>query len=68
VRKALPRSIDDAPPTTEDDEQPTDAGDGLEEFGFVTLHPLGDADFTFNDRDEDFPENWIEYDGGATRG
>ncbi|MBK6515659.1 MAG: DEAD/DEAH box helicase [Polyangiaceae bacterium] len=65
VRKALPRSIDDAPPTTEDDEQPTDAGDGLEEFGFVTLHPLGDADFTFNDRDEDFPENWIEYDGGG---
>lgn len=65
VRKALPRSIDDAPPTTEDDEQPTDAGDGLEQFGFVTLHPLGDADFTFNDGDEDFPENWIEYDAGG---
>jgi superfamily II DNA/RNA helicase len=65
TRKALPRSIDDAPPTTEDDDQPVDGGDGVEQFGFVTLHPLGDADFTFNDRDEDFPETWIEYDAGG---
>lgn len=65
TRKALPRSIDDAPPTTEDDDQPADGGDGVEQFGFVTLHPLGDANFTFNDRDEDFPENWIEYDAGG---
>jgi superfamily II DNA/RNA helicase len=65
ARKALPRSIDDAPPTTEDDDQPAEGGDGVEQFGFVTLHPLGDANFTFNDRDEDYPENWIEYDAGG---
>jgi superfamily II DNA/RNA helicase len=65
TKRALPRSIDDAPPTTEEDDQPADSGDGVEQFGFVTLHPLGDADFTFNDRDEDFPENWIEYDAGG---
>jgi superfamily II DNA/RNA helicase len=65
TRKALPRSIDDAPPTTEDDDQPAEGGDGVEQFGFVTLHPLGDANFTFNDRDEDYPENWIEYDAGG---
>jgi hypothetical protein len=46
-----------APPTTPTTTPPTDAGDGLEEFGFVTLHPLDDADFTFDDRDEDYPEN-----------
>ena len=64
-RIALPRSIDDAPPPTEDDAQPVDGGDGVEQLGFVTLHPLGDADFTFGDRDEDFPENWVEYDAGG---
>lgn len=65
ARKALPRSIDDAPPTTEDDDQPAEAGEGVEQFGFVTIDPLGDADFSFTDRDEDFPENWIEYDAAG---
>lgn len=63
-RLALPRSIDDAPPTTDDD-PPSDGGDEDEQFGFVTIHPLGDADFAFSDRDEDFPETWIEYDAGG---
>ena len=68
TRKALPRSIDDAPPTPEDDDQPAEGGDGVEQFGFVTLHPVGDADFTFDNRDEDYPESWIEYDArGSAR-
>jgi superfamily II DNA/RNA helicase len=67
-RLALPRSIDDAPPTTDDDEPtPDSGGDEVEQFGFVTIHPVGDAGFAFNDRDEDYPETWVEYDarGGA---
>jgi hypothetical protein len=62
-RQFLARSIDDAPPTTDDDEQRR-CGDDGEEFGFVTLH-RGDADFTFNDRDEDYPETWLEYDAAG---
>ncbi len=66
LKKVLPRSIDDTPPTMDNDDQPADDGDEVEQFGFVTLHPLDDSDFTFNDRDEDFPENWIEYDAGGS--
>lgn len=62
TKKALPRSIDDAPTTTNDDDPPGEGGNGAEQFGFVTLHPLGDPDFHFDDRNENFPENWIEYD------
>jgi superfamily II DNA/RNA helicase len=64
-RLALPRSIDDAPPTTEDDAPSEGGGDEVEQCGFVTIHPIGDADFAFNDRDEDFPETWIEYGAGG---
>lgn len=56
------RSIDDAPPNADADDKGDRAGDQREQFGFVTLHPLGDADFSFDDRDEDYPENWLEYD------
>ena len=38
-----------------------------EVFGFLTLHALDDADFTFDDRDEDYPETWLEFDAAATR-
>ncbi|MBX3182800.1 MAG: DEAD/DEAH box helicase [Polyangiaceae bacterium] len=63
---ALPRSIDDAQPVKEEDEdEPTDGGDGAEQVGFLTLHPQGDAEFTFNDRDEDYPETWLEYDASG---
>lgn len=61
-RLVLPRSIDDAPPAADADEPADGSGDEREQFGFVTLHPLGDADFPFDDRDEDYPETWIEYD------
>jgi superfamily II DNA/RNA helicase len=64
TKQALPRSIDDAPPT-EGDDPPAEGGNGAEQFGFITLHPLGDSDFTFEDREEDYPENWIEYDAGG---
>ena len=61
-RQVLPRSIDDAPSSTETGKSGENREDERERFGFVTLHAAGDADFTFGDRVEDYPENWLEYD------
>jgi hypothetical protein len=33
-------------------------------FGFLTPQP-GDAGFTFDDRDEDYPETWLEFDAAG---
>ena len=63
----LARDIDDALPPAQDESD----GNGQEVqtdgelFGFLTLHPSGDSDFTFDDRDEDYPENWLEFDAGG---
>ena len=61
-RFALPRSIDDAPPSTDSDDPAADGGDEREQFGFATLDAADDPEFSFDDRDEDYPETWIEYD------
>ncbi len=64
----LARDIDDAPLTKKDDA----SGEGQEEqpegeiFGFLTPHPPNDPTFTFDDRDEDYPETWIEFDASGT--
>src|SRR5262249_816379 len=63
------RDIDDAAPIPADSEDESDskeaddAGD-REVFGFLTPH-ASDAEFTFVDRDEDYPETWIEYDAAG---
>ncbi len=57
----LARGIDDAPPATDEDQAGASASADREQFGFVTLQPP-DGDFTFDDRDEDYPETWLEYD------
>ena len=65
----LARDIDDAPPAEQDK---TD-GDAVETrpeglFGFLTPHPLGDPDFVFDDRVDDYPETWVEFDAkGSSR-
>ena len=61
------RDIDDAPPTRreEAEEDGDEAGPDSEVFGFLTTHPVDDSDFTFDDRDEDYPETWIEFDSGG---
>ena len=64
----LARDIDDAPPTLkevgENPQEVRSEGD----FGFLTLHPSDDATFRFADRDDDYPENWLEFDArGGTR-
>ena len=65
----LARDIDDAPPTrqektNEDANEPRPEGT----FGFLTPHPPEDPAFTFADREEDYPETWLEFDaGGRTR-
>ena len=63
----LARDIDDAPPPAQEGSD----GDGQEAqpegelFGFLTPHPPGDSDFTFDDRDEDYPEAWLEFDAAG---
>ena len=65
-RHFFARDIDDAAPARPDEDDDSasddtnDAND-REIFGFLTPH-AGDADFTFSDRDEDYPETWLEYD------
>ena len=59
----LARGIDDAPPSVQD----TVNGDAEESpaegvFGFLTPHPPDDAGFRFADRDDDYPETWLEFD------
>ena len=63
----LARDIDDAPPTRKEEaeEDGDEAGPDSEVFGFLTTHPVDDPDFTFDDRDEDYPETWIEFDSGG---
>ena len=63
-RKFLARDIDDAAPAKLDANEP----DGEDEdspdreiFGFITLHAR-DSEFTFADRDEDYPETWLDVD------
>ena len=62
----LARDIDDAPPTGPD-EVDGDAHEARPEgaFGFLTPHPPDDPDFTFADRDDDYPETWLEFDAGG---
>ena len=62
----LARDIDDAPPANSN-------GAGVDareaspegEFGFLTPHPPDDPAFTFADRDDDYPESWLERDAGG---
>ena len=63
----LARDIDDAPPAAqeESDGGGQEAQPEGELFGFLTPHPPNDADFTFDDRDEDYPENWLEFDAAG---
>src|SRR5207247_212514 len=68
-RSFLARDIDDAAPARpdEDDESASDEADDAmdrEIFGFLTPHAR-DADFSFSDRDEDYPETWLEYDAAG---
>ena len=62
----LARDIDDAPPTGPD-EADGDAHETRPEgaFGFLTPHPPDDPAFTFADRDDDYPETWLEFDAGG---
>ena len=67
-RMFLARDIDDAAPSSPDEDETTDEAPDesadQEVFGFLTLH-APDRDFTFDDRDEDYPENWLDYDAAG---
>ena len=62
----LARDIDDAPPAVRDTTN-GNAKESLHEgvFGFLTPHPPDDAGFRFADRDDDYPETWLEFDAGG---
>lgn len=56
------RDIDDgAPPRAADDQADEQENEEEEIFGFLTPHAT-DPGFAFNDRDEDYPETWLEFD------
>ncbi len=59
------RDIDDAPLVRPDDESglvdDVDDTQSREVFGFLTLHAK-DAEFSFEERDECYPEAWLEFD------
>ena len=57
----LARDIDDAPPPGADEAErdvPETRPEGA--FGFLTPNPPNDPAFTFADRDDDYPETWLE--------
>ncbi|HXM69782.1 MAG TPA: DEAD/DEAH box helicase, partial [Thermoanaerobaculia bacterium] len=64
-RTFLARSIDDAPPVPADEdvaaELVAEDDPDREEFGFLTLHAT-DPDFDFEDREDQYPETWLEVD------
>ncbi len=66
-RKFLARDIDDAAPVKSDDDEPEGEDEhspDREVLGFLTLHAR-DPEFTFADRDEDYPETWLEFDAAG---
>lgn len=61
----LARDIDDAPPAREDGQGAASEQPEGELFGFLTPHPTHDPDFTFDDRDGDYPEAWLVFDAAG---
>lgn len=62
----LARDIDDAPPVKADDEPESEGESSPDQelFGFLTLD-ASDSEFTFFDRDEDYPEAWLDFDAAG---
>ncbi|MBL8679270.1 MAG: DEAD/DEAH box helicase [Myxococcales bacterium] len=63
-RKFLARNIDDAPlgKSDKDEPEPEDEDSPDRELlGFITLRAR-DPEFTFSNRDEDYPETWLDFD------
>lgn len=66
-RVFLPRDIDDAAPAKADEDElegDEDESPDRELFGFLTLHAR-DGEFIFADRDEDYPETWLDIDAAG---
>ncbi|WP_080484150.1 DEAD/DEAH box helicase [Burkholderia cenocepacia] len=65
-RKFFARDIDDAAMGKVDDEPDgeMESPPDREVFGFLTLH-AHDSEFAFTDRDDDYPETWLEFDAAG---
>ena len=61
--EVLPREIDDVPPTPKKGQEAVDAERPA--YGFVMLEPL-DGSLDFSDKDEDYPDAWLEEDKHGT--
>lgn len=65
----LARDIDDSG-AAHDEQAPDDTSNSSslrDQPGFLVLHPT-DTEFTFDNREEDYPESWLEFDAsGLTR-
>ena len=65
TRRFLARDIDDSVPEQPDDAASAgDDGEARERFGFLTLH-AADPGFGFDDRIEDYPETWVQFDAAG---
>ncbi len=66
TRAFLPRDIEDTAPVQEEDETEESEVEApqKEVFGFLTPHAQ-DEDFKFADREEDYPEIWLEFDANG---
>ncbi len=67
TRSFVARDIDDAAPARVDGEEAELDGDESPDhdvLGFLTLHAT-DADFSFADRDEHYPETWLDFDAAG---
>lgn len=64
-RLFLDRDIDDAASNYREDD-PTSDGESVDQdlLGFLTPH-YHDDDFTFEDRDDDYPESWLDFDASG---
>lgn len=66
-RSFLSRDIDDSAPAKSDKDEPEyDDAESVDKeiYGFLTLH-ASDPEFTFANRDEHFPETWLDVDAAG---
>jgi superfamily II DNA/RNA helicase len=64
VKRAMARDIEDTLVREVDGDGDSEADEPEQEIGFLAMAP-GDPEFVFADRDEDYPEAWLEPDASG---
>lgn len=65
TRRAMARDIEDTLVRETDGDDAGQEDEAEQQIGFLAMAP-GDPEFAFDDRDEDYPEAWLEPDGAGT--